>query len=136
MKLKQDNSSAKKQFKMLTRTVPAGKYTPREDAVDIFLTDMQIHAQKATNPASLTRQLTKKGAMGKPGRAFNKAIRVREDGNIDVAFDFDPDQLHQYLVKNGKTMIRFYMPASGLPVVLAEDAKEKIRSIQKKLIKT
>lgn len=123
-------------FAVETRTLAPGEYKPREDAVDIFLTDMQLHAQKATNPASLTRQLTKKRPANEPARAFNKAIHVREDGNIDVTFDFDPDQLYRHLAKNGKSMIRFYMPASGLPVVLAEDAKEKLRSIQKKLIKT
>lgn len=136
MKRSKSTLKSQQQFKTFVRTVKPGEYKSREDAVDIFLTDMQVHAQKATNPASLTRQLTKKNAANMPARAFNKAIRVREDGNIDVAFDFDPEQLYQYLAKNGKSMIRFYMPAGGLPVVLAEDAKEKLRSIQKKLIKT
>ncbi len=119
-----------------TKIIPPGQYEPREDSLDIFLTDLAVHAQKSNNPSSLVRSYTKKTKGNKSRRAHSRSIRIKSDGVIEAGFGFDEKELLQILQKQNKSMLRVYMPAEGLPVYMAQDALEKVRSINKKLIKT
>lgn len=54
---------------------------------------------------------------------------------VEVGFGFEEEELLQILQKQGKSMLRVYMPADGLPVYMAQDALEKLESLKKKLVK-
>ena len=114
------------------RIVKPDGYAPREDALDIFLTDMKVHGQVANNPHSLIRNFARALKKDEPDRSFSKSIKVIE-GKIEVGFDFDMAELLTCFRKSGKTTLRIYMPTAGLPMLAAKDALEKLKSINEKL---
>ena len=118
-----------------TKIIPPGQYESREDSLDIFLTDLAIHTQKSNNPNSLVRSYTKKTKGNNPARAHSRSVQVKGDGVVEVGFGFEEEELLQILQKQGKSMLRVYMPADGLPVYMAQDALEKLESLKKKLVK-
>lgn len=120
-------------FATFFRVVKPGEYNSREDALDVFVTDFQFHAQKPNNPRSMVRNFARSVKKGEVSRTFSSDIKVRDDGAIEIGFGFNEDELLTYLRKVGKTILRVYMPTKNLPVGMAQDLQEKLRSIDKKL---
>lgn len=115
------------------RVVPAGQYKPRNDAIDLFISNTQLHAQKPSNPASLFRNASKMLNGQKMRRTYGK-VQVIGKNQIRVRFDFDETEVLAFLEKRGKGMLRFYMPTTGMPVYMAQDALEKVRSLERKYL--
>lgn len=123
-------------FKVITRTrvLEPGEYKRRDDALDIFIKDVRVHAQKATNPKSLLRSQLKQRKSGKLQRTFSSGkIRDLGGGRIEAGFGFSNQEIIDICQKQRKTMVRVFMPVDGVPVYLAQDAIEKIQSVQKHL---
>jgi hypothetical protein len=113
------------------RIVPAGGYLPSEDAIDIILTDAALHAQKPSKPKSLIRNYAKHLKGGKPRRTYG-GIKSVADNTFEMSIDFDEQEVLDLLAKNGKGMLRVYVPTQGLSVGIAQDALEKIESLKRK----
>jgi hypothetical protein len=113
------------------RIVPAGGYLPSEDTIDIILTNAALHAQKPSKPKSLVRNYTKNLKGGKPRRTFG-SIKPVAEGTFEMDLNFDEQEVLDLLAKQGKRMLRIYMPTNNLPVYMAEDALEKIESLKRK----
>ena len=113
------------------RVVPAGGYLPSEDTVDIILTDLSLHAQKPSKPTSLVRNYAKHLKGGKPRRTYG-GIRAVADSTYEMDINFNEQEVVDLLAKHGKRMLRIYLPTTGLPVNMAEDALEKIESLKRK----
>lgn len=114
-----------------SRAVEAGGYKAQDDALDIFITDLEFHAQKPNNPKSLVENYAKHLRGGKPKRTFG-GVRVLENGRIEVSLDFDEAQVLDILAKSDKSKLRIYMPTQKLPTKMSEDALEKIESLKRK----
>lgn len=112
------------------RLVPAGNYEAHVDALDFFIVDMQLHAQKANNPASLVRNIAK-SAKSHSLKRTHTSIRKVENGKFYVDFNFDTEEVSDLLKKSKKRILRIYVPTTGLPVHLAQDALERLRSLEK-----
>ncbi len=115
------------------RVVPAGQYKPRNDAIDLFISNTQLHAQKPSNPASLFRNASKMLNGQKMRRTYGK-IQVIGKNQIRIGFDFNETEVLACLNKRRKSMLRFYIPTAGVPVYMAQDALEKIRSLERKYL--
>ncbi len=113
------------------KVVPAGGYIPSRDTIDIILTDMNLHAQKPSKPASLVRNYAKQLNGGKPRRTYS-SIQSVADSTYQMDLGFDEQEVLDLLAKQGKRMLRIYVPTNGLPVHMAEDALEKIESLKRK----
>lgn len=124
---------ASRKFNVFERIVKPGEYKPREDAVDIFLTDIQFHAQKPNHPRTFTRNIASSLKKDELDRSFSSGFKVRDSGQIEVSFGFDEDELLTLLQKRGKKILRIYIPRAGMTMDLAQDAVEKLKSIEKKL---
>jgi len=112
------------------RVVPAGSYIPSEDSIDIILTDINLHAQKPSKPSSLVRNMAKQLKSGKPRRSYSH-IRPVADNTYEVGINFNEQEVIELLAKNKKRMLRVYVPTTGLPVHMAEDALEKLESLKR-----
>ena len=112
------------------RVVPAGGYLVSDDTIDIILTDMNLHAQKPSNPTSLVRNMAKQLRGGRLRRTYGH-IRPVADNTYEMGINFDEDEVIELLTKNKKRMLRVYVPTTGLPVHMAEDALEKIESLKR-----
>lgn len=114
-----------------SRVVPAGQYHASKDSVDIFITDMAFHSQKHSNPNSLVRNYTKHLNGGKPRRTYG-SVKALDNGQIEMAMNFDEQEVLDLLAKTGKSKLRIYMPAVSMPGYIAEDALEKLESLKRK----
>ena len=115
---------------MKRRVVPTGSYIPIEDSIDIILTDISLHAQKPSKPTSLVRNMAKQLKGGKPRRSYSH-IKPVADNTYEVGINFKEDEIIELLAKNKKRMLRVYVPTTGLPVHMAEDALEKLESLKR-----
>ena len=113
------------------REVPAGGYITSEDTIDIILTDMALHAQKPSKPASLVRNYAKQLNGGIPRRTY-RSIQNVADSTYQMDLGFNEQEVLDLLAKHDKRMLRIYVPTNGLPVHMAEDALEKIESLKRK----
>ena len=112
------------------REVPAGGYIPSEDTIDIVLTDMALHAQKPSKPASLIRNYAKQLNGGKSRRTYS-SIQSVADNTYEMDLGLNEQEVLDLLAKHSKRMLRIYVPTTGLPVHMAEDALEKIESLKR-----
>jgi len=102
---------------------------------DIYLTDMQLHVAKPTNPPSFLRQILKsfrKG--GKPGRVYHSGLTPNPDGktfHFSMPLSKDLKEKVEFARRIGKEP-RFIIPKGGIPVYLGKDSIEKIESLKKK----
>lgn len=112
------------------RLVPAGDYETHVDALDFFIVDMKLHAQKANHPASLVRNIAK-SAKSHSLKRTHTSIRKVENGKFYVDFNFDAEEVSDLLKKSKKRILRIYVPTTDLPVHLAQDALERLRSLEK-----
>ena len=120
------------QVEVHQRIVPAGGYVSRNDAIDIFITDFGFHTQKPSKPASLTRNYAKYLKGGKAQRTYG-GVRLVDDHTVQVDINvFDEQEILDLLAKQGKSMLRIYLPTGGLPAGMALDMIEKIQSLKKK----
>ena len=112
------------------RIVPAGCYIPSENTIDIILTDINLHAQKPSKPTSLVRNMAKQLKGGKTRRSYSH-IKPVANNTYEVGINFKEDEIIKLLAKNKKRMLRVYVPTTGLPVHMAEDALEKLESLKR-----
>ena len=90
------------------------------------------HAQQSPNTKSLTRNLEKMLNGSNPKRTFGK-VKIIGKNQFQISFEFDENEVLELLKKRNKCMLRFYMPThGGVPVYMAQDALEKIRSLKRK----
>ncbi len=116
-----------------TKIIPPGGYQPREDAIDIFISDLAFHAQKPAKPASLARNYAKYLKGGQAKRTHG-SVRMIDDHTMQVNFNFDEQEVWDLLRQQNKSILRVYLPTTGLPANMAPDALEKLQSLQKKHI--
>ncbi len=112
------------------RNIPAGGYIASDDTIDIILTDINLHAQTPSKPTSLVRNMAKQLKGGKPRRSYSQ-IKPVADNTYEVGINFKEDEIIELLAKNKKRMLRVYVPTTGLPVHMAEDALEKLESLKR-----
>ena len=103
---------------------------------DIYLTDIQLHVAKPTNPPSFFRQILKsfkKG--GQPGRVYHSGLTSNADGTFSFALPFSKNikEKIEFARRIGKEP-RFFMPKGGLYVYAGPDTIQKIEADKKKLI--
>lgn len=107
----------------------------KTEYLDIFLTDIQLHAQKMPNPAPLLRAVEKTVRSNKPsGRAYGKISNVNKQ-NFTMEFSIPLDDATQARIKKAKNegkKIRIFMPQRGLNMYLGSDAMEKIAADKRK----
>lgn len=101
--------------------------------VDIVLTDITFHSTEACHPTSFARGVQKVITNGRPGRAYyNNSIKKLEDGNFRVELPM-LEGLQEVVEKakaKGKR-VRFFIPKKGLPMLLGEDAQEKVKALKR-----
>lgn len=109
-----------------------GSEHKKEEYYDIILTDVTLHMAKPRKPTSFYRQIEKTMHSHKPGRFFAKNVNIR-DGKITLPFPMPPEiqTAKEKAEKEGK-IVRFFMPKSGIPILIAPDVEEKIRADERK----
>ena len=103
--------------------------------LDIYLTDIQVHVQKMSNPAPLLKAVEKTVKTGKPaGRAYGKITGANEKDhtmNFVLPFDDKTQARIKEAQRQGK-QIRIWTPKAGLFVFAGKDTVEKIEADKRK----
>ncbi len=102
---------------------------------NIYLTDIQLHVTKPTNPPSFFRQILKsfkKG--GQPGRVYSSDMTPNKDGTFrfSVPLSKDVQEKIELARRLGKEP-RFMMPKDGIPIYPGKDVIQRIEADKKKL---
>lgn len=108
-----------------------------EKYFDIQLTDISLHTQEVRKPVSFGRAISKSISTGQRRRAFMTRENVKLDestGKMTFTIPFGPEiaQAVEKAKKQGMTL-RIIMP-NGIPFLLGEDTKERLKKIQKKSV--
>lgn len=108
-----------------------------ETAINIIITDLQMHTTQSRRPDTFARHVQKVLAGGKPKRVYVSAkdnVKVTDGEKTTVEFHVPLTGMEDVIKKakeSGKT-VRIWMPRSGIPIFLGTDAKEKIEALKRK----
>lgn len=108
-----------------------------EKYFDIVLTDISLHTTEVRKPNSFGRAISKSITTEQEGRAFMTRDNVKFDettGKMTFTIPFGPE-IAQAIekAKNQGMTLRIIMP-NGIPFLLGEDTKERMKKIQKKSV--
>lgn len=108
-----------------------------EKYFDIQLTDISLHTQEVRKPISFGRAISKSISTGQKGCAFMTRDNVKLDEStgkmtFTIPFGLEITQAIKKAKKQGMTL-RIIMP-NGIPFLLGEDTKERLKKIQKKSV--
>lgn len=101
--------------------------------VDIILTDIQLHVEKARKPASPSRAMEKAIRNGEPGRFYSNNLTMDTDGKPVIPI-FENSEIAKFIekAKSERKIVRIFMPKDGLPITSGQDTKEFIEMHKKK----
>lgn len=110
-----------------------GKYKPAKDTLDFVITDFKFHSQIANNPKSLPQNILSTYSGARPKRTFiNGGLVAKENGEVEMGFGLDQDEVSHLLKKANKKRLRIILPEDGVSIFLGPDAIEKMKSLEKK----
>lgn len=105
----------------------------KKQFIDIYLSDIQMHAVKPRKPISLGRAITKSLKSKKGGRVYSRDINISKNDEFTFSVPLGKElaELIEKAKKEGK-QVRLIMPKSGLPIFLGQDAVENIKARKRK----
>lgn len=103
-----------------------------KNCLDILLTNIQLHSQKARKPNSLGRQYVKTVRAKKTnGRAYSNDLMLSAKGG-SLSIGLGMEQLYELARQKGKKYVRIFAQKDGLQIYLGKDTIEKIESLKRK----
>ena len=110
---------------------PIYKITMTTRIIELYLTDMTLHAKHFQSASTLEKAAKKRTSEGLPhGRLYGPTPTVSTDGRYQAIIKL-PEEL-QTQVDSGEVEIRLMMPKEGLSVYADKGVSEKIVQQQKK----
>ncbi len=97
-----------------------------ENYLDIILTNIQLHTQKARNPNSLGRQYVKAIHGSEIRRAYSNSISFNKNGGLILSMDLGMEYYFDMARKQGKKIVRFFTLKNGVPVELGNDVTKQL----------
>lgn len=121
------------QMPVVIQHIKQGEYKPAKDTLDFVITDFKFHSQIANNPKSLPQNILSTYRGARPKRTFiNGGLVAKENGEIEMGFELDHNEIRHLLKKANKKRLRIVLPEGGVPIFLGPDAIEKMKALEKK----